>query len=290
MKPPPFAYAAPDTLEEALALLAEHGDDASIIAGGQSLMPMLALRMARPAVLVDISHVADLRDWHQADDGVHVGATVRQRALLEDAELAGVLPLCARAARFIGHPGTRSRGTVVGSLCHADPAAELPVCARVLGAEFTISAAGGERQVAAADFFESALETTLREGEMVTELRIPPVPHRTGYAFLEIARRHGDFAIVAVGAAVTLGEDGALIAATVALGGVGDIPVAFTLDDLSPGNGAEDARITDFARAVAGAIEPGSDIHASADYRRSLAGTLTAQALRQAIGTAQGQD
>lgn len=287
MKPPRFAYVAPETVDEATALLAEYGDDAQIIAGGQSLMPMLAFRMARPAVLIDIARVAELANWRCDGDGLHIGATLRQRALLEDDDLAGALPLCTEAAQFIGHPATRSRGTIVGSLCHADPAAELPVCATVLGAAFKLRSASGERCVTADAFFEAALSTSIGDEEMVTSVLIPPPPPRSGYAFLEIARRHGDFALVAVGCVVTLDETNRLAAATIALGGVDDTPRAFTLDELAAGNGMDGDRIAAAADAIAGSIEPGSDIHASADYRRALASVLSERAMREAIGRAE---
>lgn len=290
MKPPPFAYVAPDTLEEALALLAEHGDEARVIAGGQSLMPMLALRMARPGVLVDIGGIEELDTWQPEADSVVVGATVRQRRLLEEREFAAALPLCAEAAAHIGHPATRSRGTIVGSLCHADPAAELPVCASVLGAELTLRSTNGSRQVAMADFFDAALATTIGETELATALHVPAQGPRTGHAFLEVARRHGDFAIVAVACAAQVDEAGALQEATVSLGGVGDAPLTFRLSELAPGGGPEPARIADFAESVVGRLDPNADIHATAAYRRTLAETLTGRAVTRAVGRARDRN
>ncbi|HUT48780.1 MAG TPA: xanthine dehydrogenase family protein subunit M [Alphaproteobacteria bacterium] len=289
MKPPPFAYAAPDSVGEATALLAEYGDEARIIAGGQSLMPMLALRVARPAVLIDIGRIAELARWRQDEDTLCIGSTVRQRALLDDDGLAAAAPLFGEAARFIGHPATRSRGTIAGSLCHADPAGELPVCAKVLGAELLIGSKRGERRVAADDFFEAALSTAIQDDELVIEVRLPAPPPRTGFAFEELARRHGDFALVAVGCAVTLDDEGLMTAARIGLGGVGETPITFDLEDLSQSCETDDETFAELARDVAGRIEPGSDLHATSDYRRSIAAPLVRQALRKAADRAAGQ-
>ena len=279
MKPPPFAYAAPGSVEEALSLLAAHGGDARVLAGGQSLMPLLALRMVRPEVIVDIGRIPGLDAWAAEGGLVSLGPMVGQAALLQDKALAAALPLCTMAAPWIGHPSTRSRGTIVGSLCHADPAAELGVCLLTLGAEMTVSSASGDRTIAAADFFDSPLSTAAGEGEMVTAIRVPAAAPRTGYAFVELARRHGDFAIVAAAAVVTLGAAGAVESARVGLGGVADTPVAFDV-----AGGLEDW--ADAARDIAARLDPPDDLQASAGYRRDMAARLAAQTLADAAARA----
>jgi CO/xanthine dehydrogenase FAD-binding subunit len=273
MKPPAFSYAAPETLEECVALLGEYSDDAKILAGGQSLMPLLNLRVVRPAVIVDISRVRGLDHWETKGAAIRIGAFVRQRTVETDKALASAMPLLAQAISLIGHPATRSRGTIVGSMCHADPAAELPVCAVLLKAEFLLRSNKGSRTIKADEFFQDALSTAVRADELVEEVRIPACPDDAGYAFDEIARRHGDFALVSVGAAI---EDGK---ARVAIGGVGARPLAFRYDDFVSGQPLDRSRIADFGRYVAGRIEPNSDLHATADYRRTVAAVLVERTL-----------
>lgn len=267
MKPPVFSYAAPASIEECLALKSEHGEDARFIAGGQSLMPLLSLRMVRPAVVIDLSKVRDLSYWRREGEEIVIGAMLRQRRLEQDRELAAALPLLAEAVQQIGHPATRSRGTIVGSLCHADPAAELPVCALLLKAQIVLASTKGRRTIAAADFLTDALSTSIKDDELVEQVRIPAGQNDTGYAFLELARRHGDFALISVAAWVA--RNGA---ARVAIGGLGTAPVAFDV-----GN--------DFAaesRRIAQTLEPPTDLHATAEYRRALAQTLIERALAAA--------
>lgn len=267
MKPPVFSYAAPATIEECLALKAEHGEDARFIAGGQSLMPLLNLRMVRPAVVIDLGKVRDLAYWRREGDDIVIGAMLRQRALEQDKELAAALPLLAEAVQQIGHPATRSRGTIVGSLCHADPAAELPVCALLLKAQIVLASTKGKRIIAAENFLTDALSTSIKDDELVEQVRLPAGRKDTGYAFLELARRHGDFALISVAALVS-GKT-----ARVAIGGLGSAPEAF---DVDAGNiAAEAARI---ARSLA----PPSDLHATAEYRRALAQTLIERAFAKA--------
>ena len=267
MKPPAFAYAAPQTIDECLALKAEHGEDARFIAGGQSLMPLLSLRMVRPTVVVDLRRLRDLAYWRREGDEIVIGAMLRQRALERDPELGRALPLLAEAARQIGHPATRSRGTIVGSLCHADPAAELPVCAVLLKAQMVLASTRGRRIVEAESFLVDALSTSIADDELVEQLRLPAARPDTGYAFLELARRHGDFALVSVAASVSPA------AARVAIGGLGSAPVAF---DVDPTNAAAESQ------RIAQGLKPPDDLHASAEYRRSLARTLIERALTSA--------
>lgn len=280
MKPPPFAYAAPETLDECVALLAEHSDDAKILAGGQSLMPLLNLRMVRPAVIIDIRRVRGLDCWERDGNFVRIGAFVRQRVLETDKNLAMALPLLAKAVNLIGHPATRSRGTIVGSMCHADPAAELPICALLLGGEFMLRSHRGSRVLSADDFFEDALSTAVGPDEMVEAVQIPVASPGSGCAFDEVARRHGDFALVSAGAVVEEGKG------RVALGGVGARPILFRYDDILPGAPIDAENIVSFGRQVAGLIEPNSDLHATADYRRSVASVLIERTLQSALAQA----
>ena len=225
MKPSPFEYFVPGTVDEALALLAEHGDDARPLAGGQSLVPMMAFRLARPSVLIDLNHLGDLSDIRADNGDVSIGALVRERAAERSDLIARSVPLLARALPLIGHEAIRSRGTVGGSLAHSDPAAELPAVAVAAGARMiATSSARGERTVAAEDFFVTHFTTVLEPDELLTEVRFPAVSGGTGVAFEEMARRHGDFAIVGVG--VSLHEDDGLIdEARVVLTGMADTPL-----------------------------------------------------------------
>jgi CO/xanthine dehydrogenase FAD-binding subunit len=225
VKPAPFRYAAPASLDEALGLLAQHGGEAKLLAGGQSLVPLLNLRLARPAVLVDMRRLPALDGWREARGAVEIDALVRQRKLETDRALAERLPLLAEAARWIGHVATRSRGAIVGSLCHADPAAELPACAVALGAELRIRSAKGTRRIAARDFFLDAMTTKLAEDELVESAAFPTWSGRSGFACMEVARRHGDVALVAVACALRLDERGRVAQAGLALGGIARTPL-----------------------------------------------------------------
>lgn len=287
MKPPVFAYAAPATVEECLELLHRFGGDAKIMAGGQSLMPLLNLRMARPDVVIDIGRAGGLDKAERRNGSVEIGATVRQRAIERDPLFAHCLPLLADAAQHIGHVATRSRGTIVGSLCHADPAAELPVCAALLDAEFVLRAQGGSRTLKASAFFADALATTAREDELVEAVRFPVADAASGYAFVEMARRHGDFALVSVAGTVRRGADGKIADGAVALGGVGPAPAVFRLGEFSAGAKIDAATYKAFGRHVASAVEPRGDLHASADYRRAVAATLVERVLRRAENRAE---
>lgn len=283
MKPPKFSYEAPKTLEECLSLLAQYGDEAKLLAGGQSLMPLLNLRMVRPQVIVDIGHVRGLDGWAKEDKSVTVGAFVRQRVIETDRSLTTAVPLLAEVIPLIGHPATRSRGTIVGSMCHADPAAELPLCAVLLGAEFLLRSSKGSRVVKADDFFEDALTTATRSDEIVEAVRLPVAPPGSAYAFDELARRHGDFALVSVGAAVETREGRTEV--RVALGGASSRPVSFSYDG-NAADLADRAKIIEFGRHVATQIDPGTDLHATADYRRSIAATLIERTLLTALAQA----
>ena len=285
MKPAPFAYHRPATLDEALALLAEHGGEAKPLAGGQSLIPAMNFRLARPAVLVDLNRVAELGYVRAGRDGLQIGAMTRQRAVERSDAVRSAAPLLAEAMPFIAHPQIRNRGTVGGSLAHADPAAELPAVMLALEARFRARGPQGERWIPAGEFFTGILETALGPDELLLEVVVPKSPARTGYAFAELARRRGDYALVGVAARVTLDRRGRCQAARITLFSVGDGPVlaaaaAAMLDGQEPSPEAMRAAADAAARRD---IDPPSDIHASAAYRRRLAAVLTRRALARAV-------
>ncbi|MCB0008111.1 MAG: FAD binding domain-containing protein, partial [Anaerolineales bacterium] len=209
MKPAPFAYKAPETLSETLVLLREHGDEGKLLAGGQSLIPVMNFRLAQPAVLIDLNNVAGLADiWRDETGHLHIGSMVRQRRLERDALVAECAPLITATMPYIAHPQIRNRGTIGGSLAHADPAAELPVIAVTLGAQLKLQSSSGERWVAAEDFYIGLFTTDLQPEEIVTEIVLPPQPPRSGWSIQEISRRHGDYAIVGVATHVQLDDAG----------------------------------------------------------------------------------
>jgi len=285
MKPAPFAYHRPATLDEALALLAEHGGEAKPLAGGQSLIPAMNFRLARPAVLVDLNRVAELGYVRAGRDGLQIGAMTRQRAVERSDAVRSAAPLLAEAMPFIAHPQIRNRGTVGGSLAHADPAAELPAVMLALEARFRARGPQGERWIPAGEFFTGILETALGPDELLLEVVVPKSPARTGYAFAELARRRGDYALVGVAARVTLDRRGRCQAARITLFSVGDGPVlaaaaAAMLDGQEPSLEAMRAAADAAAQRD---IDPPSDIHASAAYRRRLAAVLTRRALARAV-------
>src|ERR1700759_645006 len=224
MKLPPVEYEAPTTVAEAVDLLAEHGDEASVLAGGQSLIPLLALRLARPEVLIDINRVDELSGVSAADGHVTIGAMTREYVAEESGTVADTLPLLAAALPLIGHEAIRSRGTIGGSLAHADPAAELPAVALALDAEFVGRSQSGERVIPAAEWFEGYLATARRPDEILVEVRFPAAAPGTGVSFQEVARRHGDFAMVGLAVSVTL-ADGVVSDTRLAFSGLADVPV-----------------------------------------------------------------
>ena len=283
MKPPPFAYHAPRTLGEALAALAEAGPDGKVLAGGQSLIPMLNMRLAAPAALVDINRIDELRTLSADRRGVRVGALTRHAAVERSAGVHGVQPLLRRALAHVAHPVIRNRGTVVGSLAHADPAAELPAVLMLLGGSVRLARHGEpDRDIPADDFFLGPLEAALEPGDLAVSAYFPASLPHSGTAFAEVARRHGDFALAGVAALVTLDDDLRISTARVACAGVGPAPV---LADVTPECERRPATSVDWAvvtRAVQDRIDPEDDIHATADYRRHLTGVLAGRALRSA--------
>ena len=283
MKPPPFEYHAPTTVAETVSLLRRYGEDGKVLAGGQSLMPLLNFRLARPAAIVDINGVEELDYLHQEDGWLAVGALVRQRAAELSALVTATCPLLAEALPFIGHFQIRNRGTVVGSLAHADPAAELGAVALALGAELRIQSTRGTRTVPAEQFFVSYLTTALAPDELLVEARFPAARPRTGYAFTEFARRHGDFALVGVAAIVEQDPAHRCAEARLAFTGVGPVPILCTDEQgVLRGEPLTPQAMNVFAERAAASFEAEPDIHASAEYRRELAGVLAEQALQSA--------
>lgn len=289
MKPPKFRYFAPQSVEEALALLAEHAEEARVLAGGQSLVPLMNMRLVQLGALVDINGIGELAYIRPWDGGLAVGTLTRDAALLRDATAAQRLPLLVEATHSIGHPAIRNRSTVGGSIAHADPAAELPAVMLALDAEFEVRSRSGSRTIPARDFFKGYLTTDLKDGELLTELRVPGLPSRSGSAFVEFSRREGDYALAGVAAVVALDEDGTIADARLGLCSVGPMPVRpRAAEALLRGQRPGDEAWSNAAAAVVAALDnPPSDIHGSADYRRHLAEVLTRQALASAAERAE---
>lgn len=280
MKAAPFAYARAGDVAEALGILA--GDpEAKVIAGGQSLVPMLAMRLARPTTLVDINGIDALTRLDADAAGLRIGAVVRQRDLERDPR-ARTAPLLTAALPNIGHRELRNRGTVCGSLAHADPAAELPAVAVTLNATLTVCGASGERRIAARDFFTGPLQTALAPGELLTSVHFPAARPGDGFAFAEVARRHGDFALCGVAAAVHH-RSGVPESATVGLFGVADTPLAVDVTGQVRDAGGDPERLRRVGEDVAAGLSPTGDLHGSADYRRRLAAALVARCLARAL-------
>ena len=287
MKPPPFAYAAAGTLDEAVALLGEAGEDAKLLAGGQSLLPLLAFRLARPSHLIDIGAVAGLDSIGEHDDGLRVGALVRH-ATLERAELGGGWQALTEAASLIGHPPIRVRGTLGGSLAHADPAGELGVVAAALDAEIVLKSVRGERTVAASDFFLAPLTTAADVDEVVIEARFPVPDAGFRSVFEEFSPRAGDFAYASVAAGCRVAGDGSAGDVRIALGSVGPTPLrARDAEEALSGSTLDDTAIGECARLAADACDPAAgDWHADGDYRRALVAHLVERAFNRLRGRA----
>jgi carbon-monoxide dehydrogenase medium subunit len=282
MKPAAFDYVIADSIDMAVASLADGGGDAKIIAGGQSLVPMLNFRLLRPSVLIDINRIGDLAFIEEAEKKIRVGALTRHYQLETSAVIARHLPVLASAMTHVAHLAIRNRGTIGGSLSHADPAAELPMMALLLDAELHIASASGKRTIAARDFFVGALTVDLARDDIVTEIVLPKLAPKTGWGFEEVARRSGDFALAAAAATLTLSA-GVISQARIALTGVGATPVrAAEAEVLLVGQALEPGLIDRIIDAVRAAIEPDTDLHASSDYRRHLGGVLAGRAVSAA--------
>ncbi|GAA3024772.1 xanthine dehydrogenase family protein subunit M [Streptosporangium longisporum] len=282
MKPAPFEYHAPRSLAEALQTLDDAGTGGKVLAGGQSLIPLLNMRLAAPAHLVDINRLDALAAVDVEAGGVRVGALARHAQVERSAPVAAAQPLLRRALRLVAHPVIRNRGTVVGSLAHADPAAELPAVLRLLGGSVRLARTGAVRDVPAAAFFTGPLESAIEPGELAVSAFFPAPPPRSGTAFHELARRHGDYALAGIAALVVLDDEGRIASATVAGVSLGPVPVLLDVTEALGGKPADSADWASAARAVRDGIDPEADIHATADYRRHLAGVLAERALRDA--------
>ena len=279
MKPAPFKYASPESLEEATSLLQQHGDDAKVLAGGQSLIPLMNMRLARPGVLVDINHVAGL-DGVSRNGGLTIGTNTRHVTVLRSPEVRAYAPIVSEAMRHVGHVGIRTRGTFGGATAHADPAAEIPAVLLALDAQVTVQGPQGTRTIAADDFFVSTFTTELEDDEIVTAVQLPSPLDHAAWSFHEVSRRHGDFALVGVAAVAELDGSGNVSRARIALSGVADTPVRVTeaedsLVGRAPADGADEA-----GRLAEQQLDPPSDFHATSTYRREVAGALVTRALQ----------
>lgn len=282
MKPSLFEYHRPSHLGETLTVLAEVGEHGKVLAGGQSLVPVLNMRLAAPRELIDINFVPELAYVRVVDDGVEVGALARHVDLERDEAAYAAIPLLRRATMHVAHATIRNRGTTVGSLVHADPSAEMPAVLALLDGCVTLVSTAGRRTVAAEDFFVGPLESCVRPGELAVSATFRTPPSRTGSAWLEVSRRHGDYGLCGVGVLVTLDPDLRVTAARGAFISVGPTPVLVDLTDAVIGQHVDAADWTAAGALAVGAVDPEDDIHATATYRRHLAGILTARAAREA--------
>lgn len=285
MKPPKFDYHAPRTVDEAVALLARYGGDAKPLAGGQSLVPLLNFRLARPAALVDLNRIDALAGIREVDGQVAFGAMTRQRTVEFSPVVARRLPLLAEATRWVGHLPIRSRGTIGGSIAHADPSAEYPAVLTALDGTIVARGPKGERVLKAAELFQTYLTTSLAPDELLTEVRLPALPPGAGCAFEEFARRHGDFALVGIAAAVW--RESGRWRACLAAAGAGPVPLRLRgAEEIIEREGTAEKAVAAAAARAAELVDPDTDLHASAEYRRHLTRVLTERALTRAIGAA----
>ena len=287
MKPAPFVYHAPRTVDEVLSLLQRYGDEAKVLAGGQSLMPLLNFRLSVPSVLIDINRVSELAYIRHQPGQLHIGAVTRQRQIEFSELVSRHVPLLHRATRLIGHLPIRTRGTIGGSMVHADPAAEYPTVAVALGAECVIRGPRGSRAVAAEDFFVGYLSTVLMPDELLLEVRFPTMYSSYGQAFVEFARRHGDFALVGIAALLEV-QDDRCRSARLATAGLGPQPVRLReVEQMLVQDGLGEASRRAAAARAAELVEPDSDLHASAEFRRHLTQVLSQRAIQQAAARPQ---
>jgi CO/xanthine dehydrogenase FAD-binding subunit len=283
VKPVPFDYIRPQSIDETCALLAQDAE-ARVIAGGQSLVPMLSMRLARPTRLVDILRLPELSGIKQDGDSIVIGATTRQAAAERDPLIAAELPMLARVFPWVGHPATRRRGTIGGSIAHADPAAEIPLVALTLGADIIVRDVNGETTIKSSEFFLGPMVTAIPQGALLTAIRFPVWPQRRlGTGFHEVNARHSDFAFVCAAAQVAVDEAGRCAACAIGVGGLGEYPVR--LEDASEalaGSDLGDKAIADAVEASMTKLEIWGDLHASADYRRRTGSVLARRALSDA--------
>lgn len=290
MKPPVFAYHVPEDVDDAIRLLGELGEDAKVLAGGQSLVPMMNMRLATPSALVDISRLPELSDIEVAGDAITIGAAVTSERLRTDAGATAACPLLRQALDLVAHGVIRNRGTAVGSLVHADPAAELPAVFALLGGQIELRSANGTRTLTGSELFLGALQSAVEEGELATSVRFPALPEHTGSAFHELARRHGDYALAGVAATVSLDADANVADARAVVIGVADRPVVIELGETLRGQPRDALEVSAAIDHLREGIDPSSDIHASGSYRRHLAGVLAGRALTDAAARAAGDE
>jgi carbon-monoxide dehydrogenase medium subunit len=283
VKPPRFDYHAPPSIDQAVELLVRYDGEAKVLAGGQSLMPMLNFRLARPAALVDVNRIPALAYIREEDGTVVFGAMTRQRTIEFSPVVARRLPLLQEATRWVGHLPIRSRGTIGGSIAHADPSAEYPAVLTALDGEVVVQGPRGRRTLKPAALFETYLTTSLAPDELLVEVRLPAMPAGAGFAFEEFARRHGDFALVGI-AAMVVGDGARCTTARLASAGAGPVPVRLrAAEEILERDGLGAAAIETAAARAAELVNPDSDVHASADYRRHLTRVLTSRALKRAV-------
>jgi carbon-monoxide dehydrogenase medium subunit len=287
MKPPLFRYLDPEILEEALELLGEHGDEAKVLAGGQSLMPMLSMRLAYPSSVIDLNRIDGLEYIRRANHSLEIGALARHPSLEDSTLVTEVCPLIGRAMPYVGHRAIRNRGTIGGSLAHADPAAELPAVLTALGATATVNKRSGSRTVPVDQLFEMPLVNRLEPDELLTAIHVPGQPADAGSALLEVARRHGDFALAGVAGSVCLDSAGRLNQVRLASFGTGPTPTRLTrAEEAVTGAEPTDAALREAGAIASGEVDPPGDVHASAGYRRAVTGVLVRRALRAAADNA----
>jgi len=284
MKPPRFYYSAPSMLDEALALLDQNSENTKVLAGGQSFVPLLNMRLASPAYIVDINHIAELHYIEQEDGYLAIGATVRQRQVERSVLVQDKHPLLAEVIKHIGHMQIRNRGTVVGSIAHADPAAELPALLTCLNGEVLVQSIHGERVIKAEEFFTGYLSTALEPGEMLTEVRFPLIASKAGWAFLEFARRSGDYAMVGASAVVTPTADDHCLSAHIAYLGIAGAPIrGLDVESTIVGTTLDETALDAAAEAASMLVSDDmSDVHATVEFRRVLTGELTKRVLKTA--------
>ena len=279
MKPPPFGYSRPETIEEAVTVLAGRDPDGKVLAGGQSLLPLLNMRLATPGHLVDINRLSELSYVRVSDGHVVIGALARHAEVLADRDVARAQPLIGQALALVAHQVIRNRGTTVGSIVHADPSGEMTAVLALLGGSVRLVSTSGERMVHASEFFLGPLESDVRPDELATQVRIPVLPARAGTAFAEVSRRHGDYAVCGVAVLAELDTAGAVSRATAAYLSVAGTPLVLDLSDAAGDPVAA-------GRVARDRVSPAGDIHATASYRKHLAGVLTERALTEAIDAA----
>jgi carbon-monoxide dehydrogenase medium subunit len=286
VKPAPFGYVDPTSVGEALDILVAEGEGAKVLAGGQSLLPLLSMRLAAPTTLVDINRVPGLDRISVTAEGVRVGALVRHASLLTSTEAAAVQPLLARATANVAHPAIRNRGTTVGSIAHADPSGEMTSVLALTDGSVTVATPAGPSTVGWRDFFVGPLETSVHGPAVVVDAFFPALPARSGTAFAEIARRKGDYAVCGAGVVVTLDADRRVASAKAAYISVGLVPEVHDLTDAVAGKPVDSADWAAAGELARGLVDPDGDLHASADYRRLLVGTLTERTLASAAAEA----